>query len=254
MTDPLFDLSGQVALITGSTQGLGKATAEVLAERGAYVIISSRKQDRCDEVAAEFRDKGLSAEGVACNIGHESDIDAIYDHIASKHQRLDILVNNAVLSPWRTIEDTDRKLMLKALETNMAGYWFMSTKAVELMKRNAKGSIVNISSIAALRPSIMLALYATFKASIDGMTKSFALEFGEFGIRTNTILPGLFDTQLADAFTPEQKQAARDKTPLRRIGDPREIGNAVLFLASDASTYITGTSLVVDGGRVLVGG
>ncbi len=215
------------------------------------VIISSRKQEACDRVAAEFRASGLSAEGFACNIGHEAAIEAIYEHLAEHHGRLDILVNNAVLSPWRTIEDTDRALMLKALETNMAGYWYMSTGAVKLMKAQGRGSIINISSIGALRPTQMLALYATFKSSLEGMTKSFALEFGEFGIRVNTILPGLFDTELADAFTPDEKQQAIAKTPLRRLGAPSEIGHAALFLASDASAYVTGINLVVDGGRVI---
>ncbi len=253
MSDPLFDLSGRVALITGSTQGLGEATAQVLAERGAHVIISSRKQDACEAVAENFRKDGLTAEGFACNIGKEDEIASIFDHVSTEHGRLDILINNAVLSPWRSIEDTDRALMLKALETNMAGYWYMSTGAVKLMKEHGKGSIINISSIAAIRPSINLALYSTFKSSLDGMTKAFALEFGEFGIRVNNILPGLFDTKLADAFTPEQKETVKATTPMRRLGDPSEIGHAALFLASDASAYVTGTSLVVDGGRVLVG-
>jgi len=253
MIDKLFDLTGRVALVTGSTQGLGEATARVLAEHGAHVIISSRKQEACDEVAARFSDQGLSAEGFACNIGHEAAIEAIYDHLQKTHGRLDILVNNAVLSPWRSIEDTDRRLMLKALETNVAGYWYMSAAAAKMMKAQGRGSIINISSVAAIRPTVMLALYATFKTSLDGMTKSFALEFGEFGVRVNMILPGLFDTQLADAFTPEQKQATMADTPLRRLGDPAEIGHAVLFLASDASSYVTGTRLVVDGGRLLVG-
>jgi NAD(P)-dependent dehydrogenase (short-subunit alcohol dehydrogenase family) len=233
MTDRLFDLTGRVALVTGSTQGLGLATARVLAERGAHVVISSRKQQACDEIAAGFGDDGLSAEGVACNIGDAAAIEAIYDHLDKTHGRLDILVNNAVLSPWRSIEDTDRGLMLKALETNIAGYWYMSAAAAKAMKAKRKGSIINI------------------KASLDGMTKSFALEFGAFGIRVNTILPGLFDTRLADAFTPEQKRDAIAKTPLGRLGKPPEIGHAALFLASDASSYVTGTSLVVDGGRVI---
>jgi NAD(P)-dependent dehydrogenase (short-subunit alcohol dehydrogenase family) len=127
----------------------------------------------------------------------------------------------------------------------------MSEAATKMMKGQGKGSIINISSVAARRPAAMLALYSTFKTALDGMTRSFALEFGEFGIRVNTILPGLFDTQLADAFTPAQKREAIAKTPLRRLGDPREIGSAALFLAADASSYVTGTSLVVDGGRVI---
>jgi NAD(P)-dependent dehydrogenase (short-subunit alcohol dehydrogenase family) len=253
MSDDRFDLTGRVALVTGSSQGLGEATARVLAEHGAHVVISSRKQEACEEVAAGLRNRGLSAEGFACNIGHEVAIGAIYDHLEKTHGRLDILVNNAVLSPWRSIEDTDRRLMLKALETNVAGYWFMAAAAAKLMKAQGRGSIINISSTAAIRSTVMLALYSTFKTSLDGMTRSFALELGEFGIRVNTILPGLFDTKLADAFTPEQKKETMRKTPLRRIGDPEEIGYAVLFLASDASSYVTGTSLVVDGGRLLVG-
>lgn len=250
-SEPLFDLKGRVALVTGSTQGLGEATARVLAQHGAHVIISSRKQEACDTVAASFREDGLSAEGAACHIGKEDDIAAIFDHIEDRHGRLDILVNNAVLSPWRSIEETDRSLMMKALEVNMAGYWFMSTGAAKLMKLNGKGSIINISSVAAKRPSPGLALYSTFKSSLDGMTMAFAREFGEFGIRVNTIFPGLFDTALADAYTPEQKQQMEATTPLRRLGDPAEIGHAALFLASDASAYITGTSLVVDGGSLL---
>jgi NAD(P)-dependent dehydrogenase (short-subunit alcohol dehydrogenase family) len=253
MSDGIFDLTGRVALVTGSTQGLGMATASVLAEHGAHVIISSRKQEACDAVAARFRDRGLDAEGIACNIGHEAAIEAIYAHITDTHGRLDVLVNNAVLSPWRSIEATDRPLMLKALETNMAGYWYMSTAAATLMKRHGKGSIINISSIVAIRPIVMLALYTTFKSSLEGMTKSFALELGPLGIRVNSILPGFFDTTLTEAFTPEQKQDIIERTPLGRLGDPREIGHAALFLASDASAFVTGTSLVVDGGRVIGG-
>ena len=251
MTDGLFDLTGRVALVTGSTQGLGEATARVLAEHGAHVIISSRKPEACNTVAARFRAQGLSAEGFACNIGDAAAIEGIYDHLARAHGRLDVLVNNAVLSPWRSIEDTDRSLLLKALETNLAGYWYMSTGAATLMKPRGKGSIVNVSSIVARRPMAMLALYATFKSALDGMTKAFALELGAFGIRVNTIVPGLFDTTLADVFTPEQNREAIARTPLGRLGEPQEIGHAALFLASDASAYVTGTSLAVDGGRMI---
>jgi NAD(P)-dependent dehydrogenase (short-subunit alcohol dehydrogenase family) len=251
LTSEIFDLSGRVALITGSSQGLGEATARVLAEHGAHVIISSRRQESCDRVAEEFRADGLSAEALACHIGKEEAITAIYDRISERHGRLDILVNNAVLSPWRKIEDTDRPLMMKALEVNVAGYWYMSAAAAELMKKEESGSIINISSVAARKPTGHLALYSTFKAALDGMTRSFAAEYGRFGLRVNTIIPGLFETELADAFSSEQKRAIQARTPLRRLGRPREVGNAALFLASDASSYITGASLVVDGGQLL---
>lgn len=251
MSDALFDLSGRVALVTGSTRGLGEAMARVLAEHGARVLISSRREQACEKVAAEFRQAGLDAEGFACNIGNEAAIEKIYAHIGDVHGRLDVLVNNAVLSPWRSIEETERGLMLKALETNTAGYWYMSTGAVELMKKQGGGSIINVSSTAALRPSPNLALYSTFKASLDGMTRAFALEFGRFGIRVNSVVPGLFDTRLADAYTPEEKRRVVARTPLGRLGEPAEIGHAVLFLAADASAFVTGTSLVVDGGLLL---
>jgi NAD(P)-dependent dehydrogenase (short-subunit alcohol dehydrogenase family) len=251
MPGGIFDLTGRVALVTGSSMGLGRATAEVLAEHGAHVVISSRKQDACDAVAAEFRERGLSAEGKACNIGHDDDIDAMFAHLRSTHGRLDILVNNAVLSPWRTILDTDPGLLRKALDVNIGGYWQMSVAAVKLMGESGGGSIINISSTAARHSTVMLGLYSTFKASLDGMTRSFALEFGGRGVRVNTILPGLFETSLADAFTPEQKQQTIAQTPVGRLGDPREIGYAALYLGSDASAYVTGTSLVIDGGRTV---
>ncbi len=251
MVDQIFNLRGRVALVTGSTMGLGRATAQVLAEHGAHVVISSRKQDACDAVAAEFRDLGFSAEGRACNIGDGAAIEAMYQYLAEQHGRLDILVNNAVLSPWRSILDTDPGLLKKALEVNIGGYWQMSVGAVKLMQQIGGGSIVNISSTAARHATPMLALYSTFKASLDGMTRAFALEFGEFGIRVNTVLPGLFDTTLADAFGDEGKQRAIAQTPLGRLGEPKEIGYAVLYLASDAGAYVTGTSLVIDGGRTV---
>jgi len=251
MVDQIFNLRGRVALVTGSTMGLGRATAQVLAENGAHVVISSRKQDACDAVAAEFRDLGFSAEGRACNIGDGAAIEAMYQYLAEQHGRLDILVNNAVLSPWRSILDTDPGLLKKALEVNIGGYWQMSVGAVKLMQQIGGGSIVNISSTAARHATPMLALYSTFKASLDGMTRAFALEFGEFGIRVNTVLPGLFDTTLADAFGDEGKQRAIAQTPLGRLGEPKEIGYAVLYLASDAGAYVTGTSLIIDGGRTV---
>ena len=256
MSREIFDLTGRVALVTGSTMGLGRATAQVLAEHGAHVVISSRKQEACDAVAAEFREQGLAAEGRACNIGDDAAIEAMYRHLEQRHGRLDILVNNAVLSPWRSIVDTDPGLLKKALEVNIGGYWQMSVAAVKLMQqsgvgRSGGGSIVNISSTAARHATPMLALYSTFKTALDGMTRAFALEFGGSGIRVNTILPGLFDTTLADAFGDEGKQRAISQTPLGRLGRPEEIGYAVLFLVSDAGAYITGTSLVIDGGRTV---
>ena len=243
-----FDLSGKVALITGSTMGIGLGVARVLAQAGAHVVISSRKPEDCARVAAELTKDGLSAEGRACHIGRMEDIAAISAHLKERRGGLDILVNNAVLSPWRSIDDTDETLFMKAMEVNMRGNWYLSVEATKLMKPRGGGSIVNISSVAALHPDKMLALYSTFKTAMIGMSRSFALEYGEFGIRVNTIMPGLIDTKLAKAFEGEEMKKILEGTPLRRIGKPEEIGYAVLYLSSPAGAFVTGAGLVIDGG------
>ncbi len=243
-----FDLSGKVALVTGSSTGLGEATARVLAEHGAHVIISSRKQEQCEQVAAQMREAGLSAEARACHIGRMEDIEAMYRHLDERHGRIDILVNNAVLSPWRSIEDTDPAIFGKAVDVDLRGYWYMSVEAAKRMKANGGGSIVNIASVAALHPDRMLGLYSTLKTALIGMSRAFALEFGDGGVRVNTVLPGLFLTKLADAFDDEARKRLTGKAVLGRLGRPEEIGYAVLYLSSPAAAYTTGASLVVDGG------
>lgn len=243
-----FELRGRVALVTGSTMGIGEATARVLAEAGAHVVISSRKADECERVAAEFRQTGLSAEGRVCHIGRMEDLASMAEHLRERHGGLDILVNNAVLSPWRSIDDTDPALFTKTVEVDLRGYWYLSVEATKLMKLRGGGSIVNIASIAALHPDRMLGLYSTLKTALIGMSRAFALEYGEFGIRVNTVMPGLIETRLADAYTPEAQARFLAKTPLRRLGKPQDIGHAVLFLASDAASFVTGASLVADGG------
>ena len=248
MTTNPFDLKGKVALVTGSTMGIGEATARVLAQAGAHVVISSRKQADCDRVAGEFRESGLSAEGRACHIGRMEDIAAIAEHLRERHGGLDILVNNAVLSPWRTIEETDVGIFTKAVEVDLRGYWYLSVEATKLMKPRGAGSIVNIASVAAWHPEKMLGLYSTLKTALIGMSRAFALEYGEFGIRVNTVLPGLIQTNLADAFDDETKARVTARTPLRRLGNPEDVGHAVLYLSTPAGSFVSGASLVVDGG------
>ncbi len=246
-----FDLTGKVALVTGSTMGLGEATARVLAAQGAHLIISSRKQEQCDAVAASMREAGLSAEGRACHIGRMEDIEAMYRHIDERHGRIDILVNNAVLSPWRSIEDTDPGIFTKAVEVDLRGYWYMSVEAARRMKTHGGGSIVNIASVAALHPDRMLGLYSTLKTALIGMSRAFALEFGKEQVRVNTVLPGLFQTKLADAYDEEAKARISNRAALGRLGRPEEIGYAVAYLCSPAGAYVTGASLVVDGGLTI---
>lgn len=243
-----FDLTGKVALVTGSTMGIGEGTARVLARAGAHVVVSSRKQPDCDRVAAELRQQGLSAEGRACHIGRMEDIRAMATHLRDRHGGLDVLVNNAVLSPLRSIDDTDVDLFTKTVEVNLRGYWYMAREAATLMKARGGGSIVNIASINALHPYRMLGLYSTLKTGIVGMSRSFALEYGEFGIRVNTVLPGYIRTRLAQAFDDETKARVIAKSPVRRLGEPEDIGHAVLYLSAPSGSFVTGASLVVDGG------
>jgi NAD(P)-dependent dehydrogenase (short-subunit alcohol dehydrogenase family) len=244
--DP-FSLQGQWALVTGSTMGIGEATARVLAQAGAHVIVSSRKQAECERVAAELRAAGLSAEGRACHIGRMEDIAAMAEHLRSTHGRLDILVNNAVLSPLRRIADTDVGLFTKTVEVDLRGYWYLSAEAVKLMPPGG-GSIVNMASVAALHPDQGLALYSTLKTALIGMSRSFALEYGPQGVRVNTLLPGLIRTKLADKYDAAQQARVIERTPLRRLGTPEDIAHAVLYLCSPAAAFVTGASLVADGG------
>ena len=251
MTVPInhpFDLSGKVALITGSTMGIGEGTARVLAQAGAHVVISSRKQADCERVAQALRDEGLSAEGRACHIGRMEDIASMAAHLRERHGGLDILVNNAVLSPWRTIDDTDVALFTKTVEVDLRGYWYLSLEATRLMKPRGGGSIVNIASIAAWHPDKMLGLYSTLKTALIGMSRAFALEYGEFGIRVNTLLPGVIQTKLSEVYDAPTKARFIAKTPVRRLGQPQDIGHAVLFLSAAGGSFVTGASLPVDGG------
>lgn len=243
-----FDLTGKVALITGSTMGIGEVTARVLAEAGAHVVISSRKPEECERVASAFREQGLSAEGRACHIGKMEDIAAMGEHLQRTHGGLDILVNNAVMSPWRAIDDTDLALFTKVVEVNLRGYWYLSVEATKLMRGRAGGSIVNIASIAALHPNRMIGLYATLKTALIGMSRSFAVEYGPMGIRVNTVIPGLIRTKLADVYDADTKARYIAKTPVGRLGESEDIGYAVLYLSSRAASFVTGASLVVDGG------
>ncbi len=243
-----FDLTGKTALVTGSTMGIGEGIARVLARAGAHVIISSRKQADCERVAGEFKAQGLSAEPRACHIGKMDDIEAMETHLRETRGGLDILVNNAVLSPWRTIDDTDPGIFAKALDVNLRGNWYLSVAATRLMKMKGGGAIINIASVAAIHPDRMLGLYSTLKTAMLGMSRAFALEYGEHNIRVNTILPGVIKTKLAEAFDEAATKMILSSTPLGRIGAPEEIGHAVLYLASPAGAFVTGAGLIVDGG------
>ncbi|BCF92615.1 NAD(P)-dependent dehydrogenase, short-chain alcohol dehydrogenase family [Paraburkholderia caribensis] len=247
----LFDLTGRIALVTGASRGIGEAIARLLAEQGAHVIVSSRKLDECEHVAADIRAAGGSAEGFACHVGRMEDIAATFAHIREKHGRLDILVNNAAANPYfGHVLDTDLAAYNKTVEVNVRGYFFMSVEAGKLMRERGRGAIVNTASVNALRPGDMQGIYSITKAAVVNMTKAFAKECGPLGIRVNALLPGLTKTKFAGALF-ENKDIYDhwvSNIPLRRHGEPSEMAGTVLYLVSDAASYTNGECIVVDGG------
>ena len=251
----LFDLTGRVALVTGASRGIGESIAKLLAAAGAHVIISSRKIDGCQTVADAITAEGGSAEAFACHIGDMEQIDACFAHIEEKHGKLDILVNNAAANPYfGHILNTDLAAFEKTVDVNIRGYFFMCVKGGQLMKKNGGGSIINVASVNGMVPGDFQGIYSITKSAVISMTKSFAKECATLGIRVNALLPGLTDTKFASALTSNEailKQAMMH-IPMKRVAMPEEMAGAVLFLASDAASYTTGTSINVDGGYLLV--
>ena len=201
MADSLFDLSGKRALVSGASRGIGEAIAKLLAQYGAHVIVSSRKTEDCEKVAAAIRESGGSAEAFACHVGRMEDITAIFEHIRSNHGGLEICVNNAATNPYfGHVLDTDLGAYNKTVEVNIRGYFFMSVEAGKIMREQGGGVILNTASINALQPGPMQGIYSITKAAVVSMTKSFAKECGPLGIRVNALLPGLTKTKFASAL------------------------------------------------------
>ncbi len=252
MATKLFDLTGRIALVTGASRGIGQAVANLLAEQGAHVIVTSRKLDGCQTVANEIISNGGKAEAQVCHIGNLEDIDRLFDHIRKSCGRLDILVNNAATNPYYGhILDTDPAAFQKTVDVNLRGYFFMSVAAGRLMRETGGGVIVNNASIGGLHPEAGQGIYGITKAAIINMTKAFALECAGDNIRCNAIVPGLTKTKLATALfaNEDNYQAALKTIPLHRHAEPDEMAGAVLYLVSDASSYTTGEYIVIDGGK-----
>ena len=253
MNKDLFDLTGKVALVTGASRGIGESIARLLAAYGAEVIVSSRKIDGCEAVAQSIRDDGGNATALACHVGDMDQIKATFEHIKEQYGRIDILVNNAAANPYfGHILDTDLGAYDKTVDVNLRGYFFMSIEAGKLMKEQGGGVILNTASVNGLSPGDMQGIYSITKAGVISMTKAFAKECGSLNIRVNALLPGLTDTKFASALTSNEKilKHALQVIPLGRVADPDEMAGTVLYLVSDASSYTTGTTVVVDGGMM----
>ncbi|CAG8868725.1 3-oxoacyl-[acyl-carrier-protein] reductase FabG [Pseudomonas fluorescens] len=247
----LFDLDGKIAFVSGASRGIGESIARLLAQQGAHVIVSSRKLEGCQQVADAIVAAGGKATAVACHIGEMEQIAQTFAAIREQFGRLDILVNNAATNPqFCNVLDTDPGAFQKTVDVNIRGYFFMSVEAGKLMRETGGGSIINVASINGVSPGHFQGIYSVTKAAVINMTKVFAKECAQFGIRCNALLPGLTDTRFASALVKNDAilNVALQQIPLRRVADPKEMAGAVLYLASDASTYTTGVALNVDGG------
>jgi NAD(P)-dependent dehydrogenase (short-subunit alcohol dehydrogenase family) len=251
MPTHLFDLNNRVALITGASRGIGEATARLLAGQGAHVILSSRKIEDLEKVKAAIVADGGRATVMAAHAGSSADLQRLVADIDSQLGRLDILVNNAATNPYfGHVSDTDMGMVDKTIQVNIRGYFELSALASKLMRRNGGGAIVNVASINGLKPGLFQGIYSVTKGAVINMTKSFAKECAPWNIRVNAVLPGLTDTKFASALTRNEQmlKSFLPQIPMNRVAQPEEIAPAILFLASDAASYVTGAALTVDGG------
>ncbi|WND03006.1 SDR family oxidoreductase [Temperatibacter marinus] len=250
----LFDLNGKIALVTGASRGIGESIARTLADAGAHVIVSSRKAVDCMAVVDAIKTDGGCASVFECNVGNMDDIHAIFNHIQDEFGKLDILVNNAAANPYfGPILDTPDWAFEKTVEVNLRGYFYMSVEAGKIMREQGSGSIINTASVNALQPGMHQGIYSVSKAAVVSMTKSFAKECGQFGIRVNALLPGLTKTKFAGALfeNGDMYNAFLKQIPLGIHALPEQMAGTVLYLASDASSYTTGECIVVDGGLTI---
>ncbi len=262
MTDSdLFSLRGQVALVTGSSKGIGRAIAEAMAAAGAKVVISSRKGAACEEVAGAINEAGGEAIALACNISHKADLQGLVDRTLEHWGRIDTLVCNAAINPYfgplaEIPDDAYDQTMNANLRANLWLCHMVIPQMAERATGARGGAVVLVSSIAGLKGQGKLGVYALTKAATMQLARSLAVEWGRSNVRVNTIAPGLVRTDMARALweDPERLASALESYPLGRIGEPEDIAGAAVFLASRAGNFITSQTLVIDGGTTVTGG
>ncbi len=254
----LFDLTGKVAVITGSTKGIGKAIAEQMALHGASVVVSSRKADACDAVTAAInemvKDGPGSAFAVPANISRKEDLQNLVDKARAQYGKIDVLVCNAAANPYYgPMMGINDEQFDKVMDNNIKSNHWLCSMVIPEMRERKDGSIIIISSIAGLVGHTTLGAYGLSKAADFALARNIAAEFGPENVRANAIAPGLIKTDFARALwdNPEYLKAATANAPLRRIGTPEEIAGGVVFLASAAGSFVTGQTLVIDGGRTI---
>ena len=254
VTSPIFSLDNKVALITGSTRGIGLATAKLMAQAGAKVVISSRKAEACELVREQFVAEGFEAIAVPCHIGSAEDRQRLVDETIKAYGRIDILVINAAINPvFAPLHETADDTWHKVIDTNLTGALHLSKLVLPGMAAQGGGAVVMVSSIAGQLSVPNSGAYAISKAAVNHLTKQLAVEWGAQNIRVNAVAPGTTRTDMIRTLVADQAamDAAIAQTALHRIGEAEDIGAAILFLASSAARHITGQVLVVDGGQTL---
>ena len=252
----LFALDGRVAIVTGGSRGLGEEMAEGLAEAGAALMICARREQWLTPTLERFAARGFRVEGLVADVSNPADVQALVDRTMAAYGRLDILVNNAGVTWGAEPEDMPLDKWQKVIDVNLTGAFLFAQAAGREMLKREYGRIVNISSIAGLHAAVdgpHYAAYAASKAGLMGLTRELAASWGRHGIRVNAIAPGFFHSRLADPVLPLVAPAIKATCPISRIGAEGELKGVCVFLASDASNYITGQTIVVDGGRTIGG-
>ncbi len=247
----LFDLTGRVAVITGASRGIGRAIALEAARMGATVVVSSRKIEACQAVVAEIQAAGGKASACACNIGHKSDLEALVAHAMREHGRIDILIPNAAINPvYGPSSKVSDETWNKVLTANLTATHWLCQMVLPGMAERGGGSVILLSSIVSIVGAAKIGIYAISKAAEAQLARNLAVEWGERGIRVNSIAPGVVKTDFAKALYENPKSAAAiaNMTCLKRLGEPGDIAGVAVFLASDAARYITGQLILVDGG------
>lgn len=250
----MFDLSGKVAIVTGASKGIGQAIAEGLAQFGAKVVVSSRKQEAVDQVAGELKAAGHDALGVACHVGDLDQLANLAKRTIEHYGGVDILVNNAAANPvFGPVINTDVSAFNKIMEVNLRGPFELSKMCFESMQARGGGSIINISSIGGLRPEPGLGIYSVSKTALLGLTKVLATEWGPAKVRVNAICPGLVQTKFSAALwqSDEILKHFLERVPLGYVAQPHEMVPLCVFLAAPASGYCTGGAFVIDGGHTI---
>jgi len=250
---PDFRLDNRVALVTGASRGIGRAVALGLAKAGAHVALAARRLPDLEDVAGEVTALGRRALPVSAHTGRREEIDRLFDTVGSELGRLDILVNNAATNPtFGPLVEMDETAWDKVMALNVKGYLLTAQRAARLMRAQGRGSIVNVSSTGGLRASPGIGAYSVSKAAVIMLTRVLARELASAGIRVNAVAPALVETRFSEALWKDPQILSRylEATPMNRTAQPEEMAGAVVYLCSDAASYVTGQTLVLDGGHL----